>query len=156
MPTVSTLEAKAAQASSVVYTKATNGNTTGTLSDYTMVSQFNDLTDVRVDEQNRLDLQMAIYRANDDSNLIIVFRGTELNRPLDILADADLGWSQWNTNKSFIMDDIYAAIEAAIVLKPNVTITVTGHSLGGMQAQYAAYELQKDLGTAGVWEGEVA
>ena len=70
--------------------------------------------------------------------VILAFGGTDGLDPTDWVANSQhLGWNQWEGNRAQIFDYLNS-------LAPDTKITITGQSLGGALAQYAAYEWIRD------------
>jgi Ca2+-binding RTX toxin-like protein len=85
-------------------------------------------------------LQMVIYGSTDHSQVIITFVGT--NEGNDAIGDLGLGWDQFSESQATIQSEIASALTGVY---SSAAVTFAGHSAGGIIAQYAAYDYQKDL-----------
>ena len=89
------------------------------------------------------------YERNSPGNpkeVILAFGGSDggpLSNPTDWVSNTQhLGWNQWDANKTQIFQYLNS-------LAADTKITITGQSLGGALAQYAAYEWIKSKTTPG-------
>lgn len=83
---------------------------------------------------NNEGLHAQIYRRVGSNDYIVSFRGTDkaLN---DFSTDANLGWPQYKESRPAIQNTLRK------LLAEGGRVDITGHSLGGALAQFAAYEL---------------
>ena len=82
---------------------------------------------------NEAGLYLCVYRKDGTDEYIVAFRGTEGNLE-DINPDIHKGWPQYNDSDKEIQDLLQTLLETAS------RIDITGHSLGGALAQFAAYD----------------
>lgn len=89
------------------------------------------------------------YLAWDDEIILLAFRGTEPDRPGDILGNAQYEWTDWqpdgHVHTGFFagLDSIWDELTAALrqVRTEGQSLWITGHSLGGALAALAASRL---------------
>ncbi len=76
-----------------------------------------------------------------DGEYVVAFRGTELSKGQDLLDDLDQGLN--GNNKQFSLASDYVNDLMDVLNKCNLkgSVTLTGHSLGGSLAQYAATQV---------------
>ncbi len=85
-------------------------------------------------EDNKLGLYVTTFVNDDTSEAIIAFCGSEMEIN-DWVNNANRGWPQYGTHKNGIQDLLKSLIE-----KEGYKVNITGHSLGGALAQFAAYD----------------
>jgi Ca2+-binding RTX toxin-like protein len=78
---------------------------------------------------------VSIYGNDAENSYIFAFSGTEMSVQ-DVFSDLTLGLSQWSKNSG----DIKNLIDRYFSENDDPQLYLTGHSLGGALAQYAAYE----------------
>lgn len=88
-------------------------------------------------------LHVEIYQKKDTQDYIVSFRGTETDQPNDIATDLNLGWPQYEKSRDRIQAEIKNLIDKGGLVE------ITGHSLGGALAQFAAYDLAKEAQQSG-------
>ncbi|NGZ60813.1 MAG: hypothetical protein CV081_09985, partial [Nitrospira sp. LK265] len=81
----------------------------------------------------------AVVFKNSANAYIVAFTGTEPNFQ-DAHSDLNLGWTQWDRNHEAIFD----LLRTAKLNDELTSVAFTGHSLGGVLAQYAAYEYAEE------------
>lgn len=86
-------------------------------------------------------LHVEIYQKKGSQDYIISFRGTEMSELNDIATDLNLGWPQHERSRDAILTEINK------ILTAGGRVELTGHSLGGALAQFAAYDLLKNAST---------
>ena len=123
-------------AAAASYTDITTG--TSSLSGYSIVgTPYNDGDPGGAN----LGLQFVVYISDDHSKIIVSFVGT--NEGKDALGDLGLAWNQYSDSEN--QTAINAAIASAVTSYSGADVTFAGHSAGGILAQYAAYDYQKQL-----------
>lgn len=85
--------------------------------------------------ENSYGLHAEIYRKKGTQDYIVSFRGTQVNQINDITTNANLGWPQFDESRNDIRNQIETLIDQG------GRVSITGHSLGGALAQFAAYDL---------------
>src|SRR5262249_42962233 len=80
------------------------------------------------------------YASSDDSQIVIAFRGTDLNDNIvtllkNILADISFVTGVVNANLLNYVEDAAQFVRSIEAAFPHASITLTGHSLGGAIAQ---------------------
>lgn len=86
-----------------------------------------------------------IYEKNGTNDTYIAFRGTSPTNPSDILADGYILTGR--EDESLRFQEAQAIYDEVKGLNPERNIILTGHSLGGRQAQYVA---DRNAGTSAV------
>lgn len=86
---------------------------------------------------NNEGLAIAVYRRRQSNDFILAFRGTEPTSLADLATDANMGWPQYEQSRLRISELINK------LLAEGGRLDITGHSLGGALAQFAAYNLAK-------------
>ncbi len=86
---------------------------------------------------NKAGLYATVYRKIGAEEYIVAFRGTEQTLA-DFNTDVHKGWPQYENSD----DDIQNVLKDLLLKASHVDIT--GHSLGGALAQFAAYDLLAD------------
>ena len=94
-------------------------------------------TRIPVQITNPEGLHVEIYQKDNTQDYIISFRGTETDQLNDIATDLNLGWPQYSASRERIQSEINKLLERG------GNVEITGHSLGGALAQFAAYDLAK-------------
>lgn len=86
--------------------------------------------------KNEEGLHAEIYQKIGSQDYIVSFRGTDkaLN---DVSTDANLGWPQYDKSR----EEIQGILRE--IINEGGRVDITGHSLGGALAQFAAYDLAR-------------
>jgi hypothetical protein len=108
----------------LAYGRQTVGNSFPTLPGYVIHRVFDDQWD-------NTGFYAASFLNDERSDIVIAIRGSEDR--MDVVTDASLGVSQYQANKSPLID----YIGENILMN---RITIAGHSLGGGLSQYLGYE----------------
>ena len=114
---------------------------------------------------DRMTNASAMIITDKDGDIIVAFKGSSSVR--DFLQDADIRWRNFGYSESTYPPKVhrgffedFVAIDIAVVSqvrgylqgRPNAKIFVTGHSLGGAEAIFGAFELARQgLPVAGVF-----
>lgn len=85
--------------------------------------------------------RIAFYKNSDTHEILITPNGSDGWTAKDWSSNGlYTGYNQWKENAKRVMDDLRAMVQA----DPSVTINISGHSLGGAEAQYTLAELLKE------------
>ena len=88
-------------------------------------------------------LVATTYRNPTTNEHIISFRGTA--SPSGAVADANRGWPQYQQSLAAVRSLLASVLAAS----PSQKVVLTGHSLGGALAQFAAYDFARTNANAG-------
>ena len=78
----------------------------------------------------------SVFMVDQAGNLFVSFSGTEPGANMqDVVVDTDVGLPQWQAE-----GDKVAVIEEYLNDNPGVKVNFSGHSLGGVLAEYTTYD----------------
>lgn len=94
-----------------------------------------------VSDDSTTGFRIATYKNNDTHEILVIPNGSDGFTAKDWSSNGlYTGYNQWQNNKV----DVINNLRAMIIADPNATINISGHSLGGAEAQYTLVELLKE------------
>ena len=96
----------------------------------------------RVLQEPSTGFKAILFKRDNVSEYILAFAGTDGPNSQDWAANSlRLGWNQWEHSRSAVLEAANSALAGG------GTLHITGQSLGGGLAEYAAFDLLTELGT---------
>jgi Ca2+-binding RTX toxin-like protein len=145
MPNNATLDTQLLIAAQQAYNIDDTGAFTGTLTGTALENYVVEDTEI-FSQADRVNLgtgfKVIMFKNTTTHEYIISFRGTDPTSPQDWYSNGQWGWNQWENDDPVKPkgQTVLDYISRVLINDPQATFRLTGHSLGGGLAQYAAYD----------------